>query len=81
MGFWLNPLNKVCGSHKVKILSRFIDIKHTSYTPLVIFFKLLRFLKNTVANKLLNGTTGAVGDIKRHHAEQFINLQYFSVVV
>ncbi len=28
-----------------------------------------------IANKLLNGTTGTVGDIKRHHAEQFINLQ------
>ncbi len=31
------------------------------------------------ANKLLNGTTGAVGDIKRHHTKQFINLQYFVV--
>ncbi len=38
------------------------------------------FLKKTVANKLLNGITGAVGDIKRHRAEQFINLQYFSIV-
>ncbi len=34
-----------------------------------------------VANKLLNGTTGAVGDIQRHHAKQFVNLQYFPVVV
>ncbi len=33
------------------------------------FFKLLRFLKEMVANKLLNGTTSAVEDIKRHHAE------------
>ncbi len=39
------------------------------------FFKLLLFLKKTDANKLLNGTTGAVGDIQHHHhAEQFINL-------
>ncbi len=47
----------------------------------MIFLKLLRFLKMTVANKLLNGTTGAVRDIQRHHAEQLINLQYFPVVV
>ncbi len=33
-----------------------------------------------VANKLLNGNTGAVGDIKLHQAEQFIHLQYFPVV-
>ncbi len=62
------------------------DIKHTSYTPLVIFFFFfftVTFLKNekTVANKMLNGTTGAVGDIKHHHAEQFINVQYFPTVV
>ncbi len=31
--------------------------------------------------QLLNRTTGAVGDIKLHHAEQFMNLQYFPVVV
>ncbi len=78
MGFWLNPLNKVHGSHKLKILSRFIlwhkthQLHHTRD-----FLKLLRFLKKTAANKLLNGTTGAVGDIKHHHAEQFINLQFF----
>ncbi len=58
----------------------FYDTKHTSYTTLVIFFKLLRFLK-TFAIKLLNGTTGSVGDIEHHHAEQFINLHYFPVVV
>ncbi len=81
MGFWLNPLNKVRGSHKLKILSRFI-LRHKTHQlhPTRDFFKLLRFLK-TVANKLLNGTTGAVGDIKRYHAEQLINLQYFPVVV
>ncbi len=75
MGFWLNPLNKVCGSHKLKILSRFI-LRHKTHQlhHTHDFFKLLRFLKNTVANKLLNGTTGAVGDIQRHHAKQFINL-------
>ncbi len=28
---------------------------------------------------LLNGTTGAVGDIKRHHAEQFINYSIFQL--
>ncbi len=55
----------------------FYDIKHTTRD----FFKLLRFLKKTVANKVLNGTTGAVGDIQRHHAKQFINLQYFTVSV
>ncbi len=78
MGFWLNPLNKVRGSHRLKILSRFKthQLHHTRD-----FFKLLRFLKKTVANKLLNGSTGAVGDIKQHHAEQFINLLYFPVVV
>ncbi len=61
MGFWLNPLNKVRGhtsSRNVHVL--FYDIKHTSYTTLVIFFKMLRFFKKTVANKLLNRTTGAV---------------------
>ncbi len=77
MGFWLNPLYKVRGSHKLKILSHFIlQHKHTSYNTLVIF-KLLCFLKK----RLLNGITGAIGDIKRHRAEQFINLQYFSIVV
>ncbi len=82
MGFWLNPLNKVCGSHKLKILSRFI-LRHKTHQlhPTRDFFKLLHFLKKTVVNKLLNGTTGAVRHIKRHHAEQFINLQYFPVVV
>ncbi len=36
MVFWLNPLNKVRGSHKLKILSRFIlqhkthQLHHTS---------------------------------------------------
>ncbi len=82
MGFWLNPLNKVRGSHKLNILSRFI-LRHKTHQlhPTPYFLKLLRFLKMTVANKLLNGNTGAVGDIKRHHAEQFINLQYFPVVV
>ncbi len=62
----------------------FYEIKHTSYTILKIFVKLLHFLKKTVANKLLNGTTCAVGDIKRDHTEvteQFINLQYFPVAV
>ncbi len=42
---------------------------------------MLRFLKKTVVNKLLNGTTGAVWDIQRHHAKQFINLQYVPIVV
>ncbi len=81
MGFWLNPLNKVRGSHRLKILSRFI-LRHKTHQlhPTRDFFKLLCFLKKTVGNKLLNGT-GAVGDIKHHHAEQFINLQYFPVVV
>ncbi len=82
MGFWLNPLNKVCGSHKLKILSRFILLHKTHQLDHTRdFFKLLCLLKKTVANKLLNGTTGAVGDIKRHHAQQFINLQYFPIVV
>jgi len=49
--------------------------KHTSYTTLVIFYELLCFFKKTVANKLLNGTTGAVGVIQRHNAEQYINIQ------
>ncbi len=78
MGFWLNPLNKVRGSRYFHVL--FYDIKHQLH-PTRDFFKLLRFLKKTVANKLLNGTTGSVGDIQCHHAEQFINLQYFPVVV
>ncbi len=72
MGFWLNPLNEVRGSHELKILSRFI-LRHKTqqlhHTP--DFFKLLRFLKMTVANK-------SVGDVQRH---QFINLQYFPFVV
>ncbi len=82
MGFWLNPLNKVSSSHKLKILSRFI-LRHKTHQlhPTRVFIKLLSFLKKTVANKLLNRTTGAVGDIQRHHAKQFINLQYFPVVV
>ncbi len=71
-------LNKVRGSHRLKILSRFI-LRHKTHQlhHTRDFFKLLPFLKKTVGNKLLNGTTGAVGDIKRHHGEQFINLQYF----
>ncbi len=82
MVFWLNPLNRVRGSHKLKILSRFI-LRHKTHQlhPTRDFIKVLRFLKNTVGNKLLSGTTGAVEDIQRHHAEQFINLQYFPVVV
>ncbi len=81
MVFWLNPLNKVCDSHKLKILSRFI-LRHKTHQlhHTRDFFKLLRFLK-TVANKLLNGSTGAVGDIQHHHAKKLINLQYFPVVV
>ncbi len=56
MGFWLNPLNKAHGSHKLKLLSGFIlrdkthELHHTRD-----FFKLLHFLKKTVAIKLLNG--------------------------
>ncbi len=82
MGFWLNPLNKVRGSHKLKILSHFV-LRHKTHQlhHTCDFLKLLCLLKKTVANKLLNGTTGAVGDIKRHHAEQFTNLQYFPIVV
>ncbi len=82
MGFWLNPLNKVRGLHMLKILSRFI-LRHKTHQlhPTPDFFELLRFLKKTVANKLLNGTTGTVRDIKRHNAEHFTNLQYFPVVV
>ncbi len=82
MGFWLNPLNKVCGSHRLKILSRFI-LRHKTHQlhSTRDLFKLLNFLKMKVANKLLNGTTGAVGDIQRHHAEHFISLEYFLVVV
>ncbi len=82
MGFWLNPLNKVRGSHRLKILSRFI-LRHKTHQlhPTRDFLKLLCFLKKMVAKKLINGTTGTVGDIKRHHAERFINLQYFPVVV
>ncbi len=34
-----------------------------------------------VANNLLNWTTGAVGDIQRHHAEKVMNLQYFPVAL
>ncbi len=75
-------VNKVRGSHTLKILSRFI-LRHKTHQlhHTRDFFKLSHFLKKMVANKLLNGTTGAVGDIQRHHAEQFINLQYFPVVV
>ncbi len=82
MGFWLNPLDKVRGSHKLKIRSHFI-LRHKTHQlhHTHDFVKLLRFLNKTVANKLLNGTTGAVGDIQRHQAKQIINLQYFPVVV
>ncbi len=72
MGFWLNPRNKARG-FIVKLRTHQLQL--TCY-----FFKLLRFLKKTVADKLLNGTTGAVGDIIRHYAKEFINLQYFPVV-
>ncbi len=72
----------VRGSHKLKILSSFI-VRHKIHQlhNTRDFFKLFSFLNKTVANKLLNGTTGAVGDIQRHLAKQFINLQYFPVVV
>ncbi len=81
MGFWLNPLNKVRGSQKLKILSRFI-LRHKTHQlhHTRDFFNCYISLKKTVANKLLNGTTGAVGDIERHHTKQFINLHYFPVV-
>ncbi len=79
MGFWLNPLNKVCGSHKLKILSRFI-LRHKTHHTRDFFFKLLHFFKK-FAKKLLNRTTGTVRDIECHHAKQFINLQCFPVVV
>ncbi len=80
MGFWLNPLNNVRGSHKLKILSRFI-LRHKTHQlhNTRDFFKLLRFLKKTVANKLLNGTTGAVGDIQPHHAKQFRDYSIFQL--
>ncbi len=81
MGFWLNPLNKVRGSHKLKILSHFI-VRHEKhqlhYTP--DLFLVVTFLKKTVANKLLNGTTGAVGDIQRHHAKQFTVFSSCSII-
>lgn len=52
----------------------FYDIKHISNTSLVpysgFFKKLIRVLKKAVANKWLDGTMEAVGDIKRQHAEQ-----------
>ncbi len=41
----------------------------TPITPHSCFFKPLRFFLKTV----LNGTTTAVGDIQRHHTEQFSN--------
>jgi len=80
MGFWLNPLNKVHGSHKLQILSCFIlrhkthQLHHTSDV-----FKLLHFLKKMVANKLLNWTTGAVGDIKHYHAERLAIYSIFQL--
>ncbi len=77
MGFWLDPLNKVRGSHTLKILSRFI-LRHKTHQYTTQFFKLLRFLKKTVANKLLNRTTGAVEDIQRHHAKTFDQFPVFS---
>ncbi len=40
----------------------FYNIKHTSYTTLMIFLNCHVSLKKTVANKLVNRTTGAVGD-------------------
>ncbi len=65
------------------ILVKSLIVRHKTHQLHNIpdFFKLFSFLNKTVANKLLNGTTGAVGDIQRHLAKQFINLQYFPVVV
>ncbi len=61
MGFWLNPLNKVRGSHKLKKRSRFI-LRHKTHQlhHTCDFFKMLHFFKKTVTNNLLNRTTGAV---------------------
>ncbi len=47
----------------------FYEIKQLHHTR--DFLKPSRLLKKTVANELLNGTTGAVGDIQRHHAKYF----------
>ncbi len=57
----------------------FYDIKHTSYTTLVTFLNCYVFLKKTVANKLLNWTTGAVGDIKHYHAERLAIYSIFQL--
>ncbi len=78
-GILVKSLNKVRGSHKLKILSRFI-LRHKTHQlhHTRDFFKIVMFLKKTV-DKLQNGTTDAVGDIQRHHAKQFINLQCFQL--
>ncbi len=54
MGFWLNPLNKVRGPNKLKIHSSVI-LRHKTHQlqhTIDLVFKLLRFLKKTVTNKL-----------------------------
>ncbi len=69
-GILVKSLKKGPCSHKLKIISRFI-LRHKTHQlhHTRDFFKLLRFLKKTVANKLINGTTCAVGDIQRHHTK------------
>ncbi len=60
----------------LEILSRFI-LRHKTH-PLhhtQDFFKLLHFLKKTVANKFLNGNTGAVGDIQRDHSDRMMRCE------
>ncbi len=47
----------------------FYEIKQLHHTR--DFLKPSHLLKKTVANELLNGTTGAVGDIQHHHVKYF----------
>ncbi len=58
IGFWLNALNKVCGSHKLRYIHiLFYDIKYVN----TLFWYVLSFvLKKAVTNKWLNGTTKIV---------------------
>ncbi len=54
--------------------------KYIIFNKYTIHFMNDRFLKKTVANKLLNGTTGAVGDIHCHHAKQFTVFSSCSII-
>jgi len=67
---------------QIHFLVVYYEIKYSSITPLVIFFKLLNILLTlAIANKWLKGTTEAVGFIKCHHVEEIRSVSFYILVL